>query len=131
MTLHLSVNKSTSLLLVGVVMVITACGDTHSSPKSVVEEFIQVGAEGKFDALKPLCAKVAPEELCNPDVDDREEFVKVIKTAKIIGEPKIEDSKALVKVAISIEGETSEVNFPVVKQGDTWLLSGEPEKVES
>ena len=131
MTLHLSVNKFTSLLLGSVFMVITACGGTHSSPQSVVEEFIQVGAEGKFDALKSLCAKAAPEELCNPEADDREEFVKIIKTAKIVGAPEVEESTALVKVAISIEGETAEVNFPVVKQGDTWLLSGEPEKVES
>lgn len=132
MNLHSRVNKfSARILMIGVVILLMACGGGNASPQSVVEEFIKAGADGKFDELKPLCAKAAPEELCNPNADDREEFVSIMKTVKIVGEPKVEGNQALVKIAISSGGETAEANLPLVKQGDTWLLSGEPERVES
>lgn len=124
-------NLAPRVLVTGVVVLMAACSGVHSSPKSVVEEFIKVSADGKFDALKSLCSKEAPEDLCNPDVDDREEFVQVMKTAKIVGDPKIEENTALVKVAVTFEGETAEANFPLTKQGDKWFLSGQPEQVES
>ncbi len=120
------------VVITGVVLLMAACSDgVHSSPKSVVETFIKVGADGNFDALKPLCASEAPEELCNPDTDDREEFVKIMGTAKIVGEPQIEGDKASVKMSIKSEDQTLEVSFPLAKQGDKWLLSGEPEEVDS
>lgn len=132
MNLHSRANHfSVGILIVGAVMLLAACRGNHSSPQSVVEEFIKAGANGKFDELKPLCAKAAPEELCNPNADDREEFVTIMKTVKIVGEPKVKGDKALVKIAISSGGETAEANLPLVKQGDTWRLSGEPERVES
>lgn len=132
MNLHSSVNKFTSrILMTGLVILITACGGVHSSPQTVVEEFIEAGADGKFDELKPLCAKEAPKALCNPNADDQEEFATVMKTIKIVGEPKVEGNQALVKINISFEGATAEANFPLTKQGNKWLLSGEPEEVES
>lgn len=132
MSLHSRVNKlSARVLMAGAVILLAACGGGNSSPQSVVEEFIKAGANGQFDQLKPLCAKAAPEELCNPNADDRAEFVTIMKTVKIVGEPKVKGDKALVKIAISSGGETAEANLPLVKQGDTWRLSGEPERVES
>ncbi|KAI9133063.1 DUF4878 domain-containing protein [Acaryochloris sp. CCMEE 5410] len=132
MNLHSMMNRfSAQILMIGVVILLMACGGGNASPQSVVEEFIKAGADGKFDELKPLCAKAAPEELCNPNADDRAEFVSIMKTVKIVGEPKVEGNQALVKIAISSGGETAEANLPLVKQGDTWLLSGEPERVES
>lgn len=126
------VNKYISSTIASIlILLVAACNSgLNSTPKTVVEEYLKVGAEGKFDDLKSLCTDEAPKDLCNPETEDHEEVIKILKTAKTVGEPTINENKALVKVSVTNEGETAEFEFPLIKQEDKWLLSGEPERVE-
>lgn len=113
-----------------VLLVVACSGGVNSTPKTAVEEYLKAGAAGKFDVLKSLCTDEAPQDLCNPETEDHEEVIKILKTAKIVGEPNINENMALVKVSITNGEETAEFEFPLEKQEDQWLLSGEPERIE-